>query len=253
MPLARARCRACTLPLGDPPHVALPVTCARCHTTTPVHIAGDGQPVDLDPAFAPARLLEWFAFARVGMASGTPGLAVGACAKCSAPLVVSSRQTFSLPCPHCGERIDGPAAQLLVDQWTEPWARVDGPGTHLEYRLSVLEETRGVSAGCAACGLPSPAGEPSGTCPRCGAATWVAREAGRIQLGVRVDGARDGRPYKVLVPIVQGEAMLRADALRGTSARSVRSLLGATGVGCAALVGALLLAGIAIAAHLGHC
>jgi predicted RNA-binding Zn-ribbon protein involved in translation (DUF1610 family) len=235
--------------------MTLPVTCARCHAMTHVRIAGDGQPVDLDPAFAAPRLLEWFAFARAAMAAGTPGLAVSVCASCRAPLLVSSRQTLSLSCPHCGDRIEGPAAQLLIDQWTEPWARVDAPGTQLEYRLSLLEEKSGDSAGCAACGAPAPVGEPSGTCPRCGATTWVAREGGRMQLAVRIDGTRDGRPYKALFPIVAGEAMLRTDAVRGTSARSAGSLLSAAGIGCATTIGALVLIGIAvaIATHFVRC
>jgi hypothetical protein len=255
MPLARARCPACTLPLGDPPPATLAVTCGRCGRANAVHVAADGQPADLDPAFSPGKLLAWLGSARVAMASGAPGVAVGACATCTSPLVVSSREAVSLPCPHCAQQVQGTAAQCIVDQWMEPWARVEGGGIDVEYRLAVLEEKHGVTAGCAACGAPTPAKDPSERCARCGAVAWVTREGGRFQLGVRIDGTRDGRPFKVLVSIVQGEALLRTDTMRGTSGRSGRSLLGATGVGCAAAAGVIFLVvlGFWLTVHFAHC
>jgi hypothetical protein len=255
MPLVRARCRACTLPLGDPPHVALPVTCARCGVAASVTFAADGQPVDFDPAFAATRLLGWLGSARLAMTSGMLGVALGACPRCASPLLVSSHHPASLPCPHCGEAVAGPAASVLVDQWAEPWARVEGGGLQLEYRLALLEDRTGLSAGCAACGAPTPPEDPSTQCARCGAVTWVPRDASRVQLGVRVDGMRDGRPFKAVVPIVQGEAMLRADAARGTKGQSGSSLLGVTAIGCATAVAAImaLLLAIGIAAHFSHC
>jgi hypothetical protein len=64
--------------------------------------------------------------------------------------------------------------------------------------------------------------------------TWVTRGTRRSQLGVRVDGTRQGHPFKALVPICRGEQMLRHDAAIGASSESSRSLLGITGVGCAA-------------------
>jgi hypothetical protein len=169
--------------------------------------------------------------------------------------MLSAREPVSLPCPHCGEPAAGPAAAVLVDQWTEPWARLEGGGLQLEYRLVALEDTTGLSAGCAACGAPTPAGDPAMRCAHCGAVTWVARETGRVQLGVRVDGVRDGRPFKMVAPIAQGEGMLRADAARATQGRSGSSLLGATGIGCAAVIALAiaLVLGIGIAVHFAHC
>ena len=70
---------------------------------------------------------------------GIPGIALGGCGACGSPLVVSSREPVSLPCPHCGEAVQGTTAECLVDQWTEPWARVEGGGIELEYRLAILE------------------------------------------------------------------------------------------------------------------
>ncbi|HEY8038377.1 MAG TPA: hypothetical protein VIF15_01230 [Polyangiaceae bacterium] len=255
MPLVRARCKACTLPLGDPPHAVLPVRCNRCGAATQVRVAADGQPADLDPAFGAPRLMAWLGSARVAMASGMPGVALGACGACGSPLVVSSRQPVALPCPHCGEAVQGTAADVLVDQWTEPWARAEGGGIDLEYRLVAVEDRTGLSAGCASCGALTPPNDPSSTCGRCGAVTWVAREGGRVQLGVRVDGTRDGKPFKMLVPIVQGEGMLRGDAMRGTSGRSGSSLLGATGIGCATAIAAVLgiVLGVWILVHFSHC
>ncbi|HEY1695791.1 MAG TPA: hypothetical protein VGG39_26670 [Polyangiaceae bacterium] len=255
MPLARARCPACTLPLGDPPPATLSVTCGRCARANLVPVAADGQPADLDPAFTAGKLLSWLASARVAMASGTPGVAVGACTTCGSPLAISSRDPVSLPCPHCAQPVAGTAAERIVDQWMEPWARVEGGGIDLEYRLAMLEEKHGATAGCAACGGPTPPNDPSDRCARCGAVAWVTRPGGRFQLGVRIDGTRDERPFKVLVSIVQGEALLRADAMRGTTGRSGRSLLGATGIGCAsaAAVIVLLVLGIWIAVHFAHC
>lgn len=255
MPLARSRCPACSLPLGDAPLVAVPVRCARCARETAVQVAADGQPAGLDSTFSPARLLEWLAYARAAMASGALGVAIGACDGCGSPLLLSSRQEMTLPCPHCAEPVKGPAARVLVDQWTEPWTRVEGGGVDVEYRLVVLEGARGTSAGCAACGAPTPATDPSMRCGACGAVAWVDREGGRVQLGVRVDGTRDGKPYKAVVPIVQGEGMLSAEARRGAGARSSSSLLGVTGVGCASLVAAfvLLVLAISVAVHFAHC
>src|SRR5579863_2535750 len=103
MPLARARCRACTLPLGDAPYTSLPARCARCGLQTVIELAAHGQPTAFETALAVPRLLAWFAAARVAMAQGMPGVAVGACAACQAPLVVSSRDPIALPCPHCKE------------------------------------------------------------------------------------------------------------------------------------------------------
>lgn len=255
MPLARSRCPACSLPLGDPPLVALSVQCARCGLRKMVQVGADGQPAGFDPMVRAARLLEWLAYARAAMGAGTLGVALGACDGCGAPLLLSSRQEITLPCPHCAEPVKGPAARVLVDQWTEPWTRVEGGGVDVEYRLVVLEGARGTSVGCAACGAPTPAGDPAMKCAACGAVTWVEREGGRVQLGVRVDGMREGKPYKAVVPIVQGESMLSADARRGAGARSSSSLLGITGVGCASMVAALVLLVIAIAmaAHFVHC
>ena len=85
--------------------------------------------------------------------------------------------------------------------------------------------------------------------------TWLARGSGRVQLAVRIDGIRDGKPYQVVLPIVQGEATLRADAARGTQSRSSRSLLGVTGVGCASAIALLvvLVVVVWIVAHFSHC
>lgn len=255
MPLVRARCRACTLPLGDPPASVLPVRCMRCGASTNVSVTADGQPVGLDSTFAELRLLGWLGAARFAMASGQLGVAVGCCGACGSPLVVSPHQPVSLPCPHCAEAVAGVAGDVLLDQWTEPWTRVEGGGMSLEYRLVSLADHLGVSAGCAVCGAPTPATDPSSVCPQCGSTTWIARGQGRMQLAVRVDGARGDKPFNMLLPIAQGEAMLRADAARGTSGRSGSSLLGATGVGCAAAFAALVLLtlGIWMAVHFSHC
>jgi hypothetical protein len=252
MPLVRARCRACMLPLGDPPPSTLDVTCNRCARVGSVRVAADGQPVDFDPAFSASRLAAWLASARVAMGSGTLGLALGACAGCGSPLVVSSHEAVSLPCPHCGETVRGLAAERLIDQWTEPWAKIEGGGLELEYRLAVVEDG---TAGCAVCGTATPAGDPSMMCARCGSAAWAEGAGGRMQLGVRIDGIRDKRPFQGVVSIVQGEALLRADALRGRKGRSGSSLLGATGIGCASAIAVvvLLALGIAIALHFAHC
>jgi hypothetical protein len=257
MPLARARCAACTLPLGDPPNVPLVVRCARCALPNTVPFTADGQPADFDAAFPAMRLAMWFGAARLAMASGTPGVAVGVCSQCASPLLVSSRDPVSLPCPHCKEPHAGAAADVLVDQWPEPWARVEGGGIDLEYRLALLDDA-GVTAGCAACGAPTPGDDPATRCRRCNAVTWVERAEGaegrarRVQLGVRINGVRGDRPFNVVVPIAQGEAMLRSDASLGSSDRSGKNVLGFTGVGCAIAVALFLLlwGGIFLAIYL---
>ena len=234
MPLARARCQTCSEPLGDPPHVPVPCRCGACGSDAPALFAADGQPAAFETMFEPAALVRWFGAARHAMASGRLGVALGACAKCHAPLVVSSREAVRLPCPHCQTPLQGEAATVLVDQWPEPWCRVEGGGLALEYRLATVDDTTGVTAGCAACGLATPANEPGTHCRRCNAVTWVLRGTGRrAQLGVRVDGTRAGHPFKALVPICHGEQMLQRDAVTSASAESGRSLMGITGVGCA--------------------
>jgi hypothetical protein len=223
----------------------------RCGAHEAVMIAADGVPSGLDTMFAPARLLHWFSAARVAMANGTPGVAIGACRRCASPLVLSSRDPVTLPCPHCGEGVVGAAGDVIVDQWPEPWTKVEGGGLELEYRLALLDDEAGLSAGCAACGAPTLASDPSSRCARCGAATWVARDGKRVQLGVRVNGSRGNRPFNVVVPIVQAEHMLRADAALGTSAQSGSSLLGMTGVGCAIAASLVVVAmfGMALAIY----
>jgi len=223
----------------------------RCGAHQQVLFAADGQPAQLDTMFPAGRLLQWFGAARVAMANGTPGVAIGACVTCHAPLVLSSRDPIALPCPHCSEPVTGTAGDVLVDQWPEPWTKVEGGGIELEYRLALLDDATGLSAGCAACGVPTPAADPSSRCPRCGAATWAVRASGnRVQLGVRVNGTRGGRPFNAIVPIVQAEHMLRSDAAIGTSAQSGRTLLGLTGVGCAIAASipiALVIVGVVVA------
>src|SRR5262249_8289978 len=135
MPLARARCPACSEPLGDPPHVPVPCRCGACGAQESVPFGADGQPASFETMFAPGALLRWFAAARHAMATGKPGVALGACSRCKSPLVVSSRAPMRLPCPRCGVPVEGEAANVLVDQWPEPWCKVDGGGLSLEYRL----------------------------------------------------------------------------------------------------------------------
>jgi hypothetical protein len=255
MPLVAARCKACSQPLSDPPHIAVPMRCAACGFEGPLPFAADGQPAQFDAAFTPNRLAQWFAAARVAMARGAPGIAVGHCARCQAPLVVSSKTPVRLPCPHCQVPVEGLATDVLVDQWCEPWARASGEGVDLEYRLALVEDGAGQVAGCAHCGLPSPPGEPGNQCKRCRSVVWVTRgpdpdvppgQGWRVQLGVRVNGTRFGRPFAALVPIVQGEHMLRVDAAIGSSSESGKSLLGLTGIGCAIAVTVTMIVPIAL-------
>jgi hypothetical protein len=246
MPLARARCSACSQPLADEPHIHVPMPCTACGRPATLVFAADGQPVDFDASFAPSRLLGWFAAARRAMSSGVPGVAVGCCPSCSMPLVVSSKQQVQLPCPHCKKPVEGPADSVLVDQWVEPWSKIDDGGLSLEYRLAWVDDSTAITAGCARCGAPTGADDPAMQCARCGSVTWVEREADggtkrRMQLGVRINGMRQTRPYNVIVSIPQGEATLRGDMAMGSSATSSTSLLSATGIGCAVAVAVCVL------------
>jgi hypothetical protein len=248
MPLARARCGSCSQPLADEPHIHVPMACASCGRQTSLVFAADGQPVDFDAAFPPHRLLAWMGAARRAMASGMPGVAVGSCKACGMPLVISSKQPVTLPCPHCQNMLKGPAEKLLVDQWPEPWSKIETGGLSLEYRLAWVDDATAITAGCAGCGAPTAADDPSMQCARCRSVTWVERESDeeggpkrRAQLGVRVNGMRQDRPYNVILSIPQGEATLRSDNVMGSSASSSSSLIGVTGIGCAiAVAGSVL-------------
>src|ERR1700722_174928 len=154
MPLARARCRACDLPLGDAPLAILEARCMRCGQAARVRVGADGQPAEFETNVGPARLLAWLAHARVAMASGSPGVAIASCPGCGSPIAVSSREPVSLPCPHCTEPVQGPGAEVLVDQWTEPWAHVHSHALDLDYRLVQLEDARGIAAARGAWGAP---------------------------------------------------------------------------------------------------
>ena len=214
-------------------------------------MAADGQPPDFDAAFGASALLAWFRAARAAMAGGTLGVAIGACARCRGPLALRADERVALACPHCAHPCGGDALDVLVDQWPEPWAQVEGGGMSLEYRLALTGEQDGVPACCAACALPTPAENPAARCPRCGATTWIPRPsldgARRVQLGVRIDGTRAGRPVHALVPVISGESALHRDATLGTSAESGRSMLGLTGLGCAIALGVLVLVVIGVA------
>jgi hypothetical protein len=219
--------------------------CVACGFEGPLPFAADGQPVSFDASFTPTKLSQWFAAARAAMARGAPGIAVGHCARCRAPLVVSSKTPVRLPCPHCQVPVEGLASEVLVDQWCEPWARTKGEGVDLEYRLAFVDDASGQAAGCANCGLPCAPNDPAMHCKRCRSVIWVARgddpnappgQGWRVQLGVRVNGTRGGRPFNALVSIVQGDQMLRTDAAVGSSSESSKSLLGLTGIGCAVAI-----------------
>src|SRR5262245_55517150 len=126
--------------------------CAACGLDAPLMFAADGQPPNFEASFAPTKLLQWLAAARVAVSRGALGIAVGHCGRCQAPLVISSRTPVSLPCPHRKTPVEGVAADLLVDQWCEPWARVEGGDADLEYRLALIDDGTGIAAGCAHCG-----------------------------------------------------------------------------------------------------
>jgi hypothetical protein len=195
------------------------------------------------------------------MANGAPGVAVGACTRCATPLIVGPRETVSLPCPHCQQPVSGAAADVLMDLWPEPWAKIDGAGLDLEYRLAAVDDATGISAGCAVCGMATPPDDASMRCRRCNAAVWWPRggeplpedgsgigKGRRVQLGVRVNGTRGGLPFKALVPVAQGEAMLRTDAAIGSS-DSGKLFLNVGGVGCAVLAGITVI----LALFVGFC
>lgn len=255
MPLVRARCQACSEPLGDAPHVPIRVACSGCGTPHTVPFAADGQPAESDAAFPPERLARWIESARASMARGAVGIALGPCGRCGSALVLSSRAPLRLPCPHCQVPVEGPAGALLVDQWPEPFSKVDaGPDHQMEYRLVVLDARGEQAAGCAACGQPTPPADPSMTCRRCRAVIWVERDGPpedpgthRVQLGLRADGLRAGRPFKELLSLAQGAVRFRADAAHGRSARSGTSLLGVTGIGCAVAIALMVLFAVTVA------
>lgn len=209
-------------------------------------MAGDGHPTNFESLFTAERLMRWFACARAGLAQGHPGIAVGICSHCATPLVVSSKTTIVLPCPSCGHRQEGVSEDLLVDQWTEPWARVEGGSLDLEYRLAVTDLDKSSPVGCPQCGTPTPPKDAGALCGRCGATAWIVRRDERLQLGVRVDGTRHGRPFRAFVPIVTGEHMLRGDTVTGRAASSGSSLLTWSGIGCAAAIALSVLGGIGV-------
>ncbi len=236
------------------------MTCSSCGRQTSLVFAADGQPVDFDAAFPAHRLMLWMQAARRAMASGMPGVAVGCCSACSMPLVISSKQPVTLPCPHCKNVVQGPAEKLLVDQWPEPWSKIETGGLSLEYRLAWVDDSTAITAGCPGCGAPTSADDPSVRCPRCRSVTWVEREIDddaptpekrRVQLGVRINGNRQNRPYNVILSIPQGEATLRADNVMSSSASSSSSLLGTFGIGCAVALAlfTLMIIGFAILMH----
>lgn len=254
MPLIRARCEKCSQPLADAPHIPIAMACVACHRPCQLTFAADGMPADFDAAFGGQRLLRWLNAARRAMMTGTPGVAVGACSACDWPLVVSSKTPVALPCPHCKHPITGSAEDVLVDQWCEPWARVEGGGLSMEYRLGWVDDSTGVTAGCANCGAPSLADDPSMRCRRCNAVAWIKRRSPedetketRQQLGVRLDGTRKGLPYRGLFSIAQGEAALRSDmATGGGSAGSGSSAMGVIGLGCAITLAITVLLAVVI-------
>lgn len=258
MPLSLARCKQCSQPLADPPHIPIGMACIACGRPCQLSFAADGQPADFNAAFGAQRLLRWFNAARRAMMTGTPGVAVGACPTCDWPLVVSSKTPISLPCPHCKHPVAGSAEDVLVDQWCEPWARVEGGGLSMEYRLAWVDDSTGVTAGCANCGTPSPADDPSMQCRRCGSTAWVTRKAPkasddepaketRQQLGTRLDGTRNDRPYRGLLSIAQGEAALRSDMVTGGGASGAGTgTMSVLGLGCAIALALTLVAVLAI-------
>ena len=210
-----------------------------------MQVAADGQPVAFETSFRPGELSAWLAHARDRLGRRALGVAVGACPRCRAPLALAPEQPVSLPCPHCGTPVVGSASAVLVDQWTEPWSKVEGAGLDLEYRLAFADESAPLP-GCPRCGLQTQPGPAELPCPRCGGAVWTEREGKRLQLGVRVDGTRSERPFRTLLPIVQGEAALRSDAASGATAATGQSILGVTGVGCAIAVGFAMLVATAL-------
>lgn len=207
--------------------------CAACGATSTIEMGADGMPRNFESSFSAPRFAKWLAAARRAMASGMPGVALGACPRCDAPLVISSKTQTTLPCPHCKKPVEGPAERVLFDQWTEPWCKIEGGQIDLEVRLAWVDDEAGMTLGCPGCGAPVHPADPSTTCARCNARTWVQRNGKRMMLAVRVDGTRHGRPANVTMSLPQGEQAIRSDRLLGASADPGSSLLGITGIGCA--------------------
>ena len=232
-------------------------------------MAADGQSPTFDVAFTPLAMSAWFEAARHAMARGTPGIALGACVACHAPLTVSRRLHVELTCPHCSSVRQGLASEILFDQWTEPWTSAKGTHFDLEYRL-VWNDGSEQGGGCPACGAPTPLEAPSHRCHRCHAVAWVGeagpataaiepnpsfpRAAGqRRQLAVRVDGTRGGRSIRLTLAIPAGLAALRADAAAGAAHSTERSVLGIVGVGCVSLIALVVLSTTLLIAFVKAC
>ena len=246
MPLARARCRSCQLPLSDPPPTYVPVRCASCGTANSLAIASDGQPTSFDANFTPRRLLNWFASIRGALRRGEPGICLGGCQRCMQPIVVAPNTPVLLACPHCKDVVEGTAEKLLVDQWCEPWVRVEGNDVSLDFRLAMVEarEAESCLEVCTVCAARVATGS---RCATCQAPHSITRNGSPLRCIVRVDGTRHAQSIRALIPISAGELWLRRDASSMGRGAFSRPILTVFAIGCGGFIALCVALGIAFA------
>ena len=206
-------------------------------------MAADGQSPDFDAGFEPPTLLSWFVAARAAMMAGRTGIAVGACSRCTAPLTVSRRLRVQIPCPHCATLRDGPAGEILFDQWTEPWtAAAKTDQFQIEYRLKWQDAEEG--GGCPGCGLIVSPG--ARNCGRCGSNLWISEEGlPKRQLAVLMEGTRNGQPVRTVMSLPAGIRALQADATLGAAASTKGVVSRTLLLGCGGLL-ALTVLGVGL-------
>ncbi len=242
MSLNAARCTGCSQLLADAPYTTVRVYCAFCRREHAISISADGQRVDFEAKFSPQRLGDWFRGARAATLASDVGVAVGACEKCAAPLVIPRAAEVALACPHCELRIAGPAEKILYDLWTEPYASVEsGKDSQLEFKLALALASHQQSAGCAHCTGATPPHDESVKCRFCGSTAWFQANGERAQFGVQIEGTAYGRPYENFVNLTEGESHLRGSSRLEASVASGNQTVKYVGIGCLGLFAFTLL------------
>ncbi|MFO0680126.1 MAG: hypothetical protein U0169_26625 [Polyangiaceae bacterium] len=145
-----------------------------------------------------------------------------------------ARRGGALPCPHCGDVRTGRAAELLVDQWTEPRGSRSATARRTPSTAWSSSATPTASPGCPGCDARTSTTDPASRCNACGAVTWVPAEGGgRVQLGVRATGERSGTPYRAVYSLAMAERVVPREGGRITAMASGGRAMSATALGCA--------------------